>query len=117
MPREAPAPSEVQPYRADRYVPPTQVTTLPRPVGECRPPTDEYPQAALRLGVEGLVVLVLTIDERGAIVEARVVEDPGHGLGAASARSVRRHCRFEPARRAGEAVATSFRYRVRYELP
>jgi protein TonB len=107
----------VKPYRSDRYVPPTQVTVLPRPVGECAPPAREYPEAALRLGIEGLVVLVLTVDERGGIADARVVEDPGHGLGPAALASVRRHCRFEPARRGGDAVATSFRFKVRFELP
>jgi len=117
VPREAPEPSEVRPYRSDRYVPPTQVTVLPRPIGECRPPTDEYPEAALRAAVEGLVVLVLTVDETGAIASARVVEDPGHGLGPAAIVSVRRHCKFAPARRGGEPVATSFRYKVRFELP
>ncbi|HET7825144.1 MAG TPA: energy transducer TonB [Anaeromyxobacter sp.] len=117
MPKAAPDPGEVKPYRSERYVPPTEVTVLPRPVGECRPPNDEYPKDALRLGIEGVVVLVLTVDEKGAIADARVVEDPGHGLGAAAARSVRAHCRFEPARRGGEAVATSFRFKVRFELP
>jgi protein TonB len=117
MPRTAPDPSEVRPYRSDRYVAPTQVTSLPRPIGECRPPTDEYPEAALRLGLEGVVVLVLTIDETGAIADVRVVQDPGHGLGDAAAGSVRRHCRFEPARRGDDRVATSFRFKVRFELP
>ncbi len=117
LPRTAPEPSEVKPYRSDKYVPPTQVTVLPRPIGECAPPAQEYPEAALRLGIEGLVVLVLTVDEKGAIADGRVVEDPGHGLGPAALASVRRHCRFEPARRGGEAVATSFRYKVRFELP
>ena len=117
MPRTAPDPSEVKPYRSDRYVPPTQVTVLPRPIGECRPPKEEYPQAALRLGIEGVVVLVLTIDETGAIAEARVVEDPGHGLGEAARRSIRTHCRFEAGRRGAEPVATSIRYKVHFELP
>ena len=62
-------------------------------------------------------MLVLTIDEEGAIAGARVVEDPGHGLGEAAVRSVRTHCRFEPARRGGDPVATSFRFKVRFELP
>jgi protein TonB len=117
MPRTAPDPEEVKPYRSERYVPPTQVTVLPRPIGECRPPTDEYPEAALRLGIEGLVVLSLAIDERGGIADARVIEDPGHGLGEAAVRTLRKYCRFEPARRGGEAVATTLRYKVRFELP
>jgi protein TonB len=117
LPGEAPAPSAVEPYRSERYVPPTQVSVLPRPIGECRPPGDEYPAAALRLGVEGRVVLALTIDETGAITAARVVGDPGHGLGEAALRTVRRHCRFEPARRGGEAVATTIPFKVVFELP
>jgi periplasmic protein TonB len=117
LPRTAPAPSEVAPYRSERYVPPTRVTVLPRPIGECRPGADAYPEAARRLGLEGVVVLALTIDETGAVAEARVLEDPGHGFGAAAARSVRRDCRFAPARRDGEPVATSVRYTVRFLLP
>jgi protein TonB len=117
LPRTAPDPADVKPYRSERYVPPTQVTVLPRPVGDCRPPADEYPAAAQRLGIEGLVVLVLTIDETGAISDARVVDDPGHGLGPAALATIRRHCRFEPARRGTEPVATSLKFKVRFELP
>ncbi len=117
VPRTAPAPSDVKPYRSDKYVPPTQVTVLPRPIGDCVLPAKEYPEGASRLGIEGVVVLVVTVDETGKIAEARVVEDPGHGLGPAAAAGIRRHCRFEPARRGADAVATSFRYRVRFELP
>jgi len=117
VPRTAPPPSEVKPYRSEKYVPPTQVTVLPRPVGECAVPPSEYPEEASRLGFEGVVVLSLTVDEAGQIVEARVVEDPGHGLGTAASASIRRHCRFEPARRGGDAVATTLRFKVRFELP
>jgi protein TonB len=117
MPRTAPDPADVKPYRAERYVPPTQVTVLPKAIGECSPPADEYPDEARTLGIEGVVVMMLSVDETGAIADARVVEDPGHGLGAAAITSVKRHCKFEPAQRGGEKVATTLRYKVRYELP
>jgi protein TonB len=117
MPRAAPDPAEVKPYRSEKYVPPTQVTVLPKLVGPCRPPSSEYPEAALRLGIEGVVVLVLTVDEKGSIADGYVVEDPGHGLGPSALASVRRHCRFEPARKGSEPVATRFRFPFRYELP
>jgi protein TonB len=117
MPKVAPPPAEVKPYRSERYVPPTQVTVLPRPIGECVVPPSEYPAEASRLQKEGVVVLVLTVDERSTIADVRVVEDPGYGLGPAAAASVRRHCRFEAARRGDEPVATSFRFKVRFELP
>jgi protein TonB len=107
----------VKPYRSEHYVPPTQVTVLPRPIGECVVPPSEYPAEAARVQKEGVVVLVLTVDEKSTITEVSVVEDPGFGLGAAAAASVRRHCRFEAARRGDEPVATSFRFKVRFELP
>jgi len=116
-PRGAPDPADAAPYRSERYVPPTQVNVLPRQVGECRPRSDEYPEAALRLGLEGRVVLSLTIDEKGAIAAARIVEDPGHGFGEAALRTVRRHCRFEPARRGADAVATTIPFKVYFEQP
>jgi protein TonB len=117
-PRTAPDPADVKPYRAEKYVPPTQVTVLPKPIGECLVPPGEYPDEARRLEFEGTVVLVVSIDEHGAVTDARVVEDPGHGLGPAAAASFRRHCgRWEPARKGGDAVATSFRYKFRFELP
>jgi protein TonB len=115
-PRTAPHPEEVAAYRAERYVPPTQVTVLPRPLG-CEIPRDEYPPDANRAGFEGRVVLRLVVDAEGRVADAAVVEDPGHGLGAAAIRSVKAHCRFEPARRGGDAVSTSLRYTVRYEAP
>ena len=116
LPRTAPEPEDAQAYRSERYVPPAQVTVLPRPIS-CEIPQAEYPEAARRAGVEGRVVLTLVVDEAGRVAEAKVVEAPGHGLGEAAVAGVKRHCRFEPARRGEERVATRLRYTVRYELP
>ena len=115
MPRTAPSPAEVKPYRSEKYVPPTQVTVLPKPVGDCVLPASDYPAEASRLGIEGVVVLIVTVDEHGEIADARVVEDPGHGLGAAAAAGIRRHCRVEAARRGDDAVPPVLT--VRFELP
>ncbi|BDG03701.1 energy transducer TonB [Anaeromyxobacter oryzae] len=116
MPRTAPDPKEVRPYQAERYAAPDEVTTPARPSGGCSPPDDEYPAEARRAGVEGRVVLRLLVDEHGAVADAVVVEDPGHGFGAAAVASVRRHCRFQPARRGDTPVASWIRYSFRYEL-
>ncbi|HSD22621.1 MAG TPA: energy transducer TonB [Anaeromyxobacter sp.] len=115
LPRTAPEP-DAQAYRSERYVPPAQVTVLPRPI-TCEIPQAEYPEAARRAGVEGRVVLTLVVDEAGRVAEAKVLEAPGHGLGEAAVAGVKRHCRFEPARKGEERVATRLRYTVRYELP
>jgi protein TonB len=119
LPSTAPAPGEARPYRAERYVPPTQVTALPRAEPQCfETSADDYPEEAERLQLEGRVRLSLTIDERGAIAEAKVVEDPGHGFGAAAIAALRRHgCRFSPPRRGADAVTTRIPFTYRFTLP
>jgi periplasmic protein TonB len=116
MPRAAPEPGEVKPYRSERYVPPTEVTTLPQPVATDIPQS-EYPREAQKLGLEGSVLLKLLVDENGRVVDAAVIQDPGHGFGPAAVESAKRRFRFEPARRRDEKVATWIRFTVRYELP
>ncbi|GEJ58611.1 energy transducer TonB [Anaeromyxobacter diazotrophicus] len=114
-PERAEDPAAVKPYRAERYAAPSQVTTLPEPLG-CEIPKAEYPEEARRLGVEGEVRLRLLVDEEGRVREARVVRDPGHGFGAVAARAARAYCRFRPARKDGAAVATEIPYTIRFEL-
>ena len=108
-------PASARPYRGERYAPPSQVTTLPEPLG-CEIPRAEYPEEARRLGVEGEVRLRLVVDEDGRVREARVVRDPGHGFGEVAARAARAYCRFRPARKDGATVATEIPYTIRFEL-
>jgi protein TonB len=116
LPEVAPDPAEVKPYAAEKYVAPTQVTVLPRPVST-EIPRGEYPPDALAQGLEGTVVLKLLVDETGKVAEATAVEDPGHGFAEAAIRVAKRYFRFEPARRGAEPVATWLRFTVRFETP
>ena len=45
-----------------------------------------------------------------------MVSDPGHGLGPQAIRNVTRYCRFRPARRGADAVATQIPYVLHFEL-
>jgi periplasmic protein TonB len=108
-------PSSATPYRSERYAPPSQVTTLPEPLG-CDIPRAEYPEEARRLGIEGEVRLRLVVDEEGRVREARVVRDPGHGFGEVAARAARAYCHFRPARKDGAVVATEIPYTIKFEL-
>lgn len=103
------------PRASERYSPPSQVTSLPEPLG-CDIPKSEYPEEARRLGIEGEVKLQIVIDQQGGVKEARVVRDPGHGFGPVAQRSVKTYCRFRPARKNGETVATEIPYTIRFEL-
>jgi protein TonB len=115
VPPRAQAPGTALPYAAERYVPPTQVTTLPQ-VEQCEPPRDEYPVEARRQQREAEVKLRLVIDEEGRIRDVRALADPGYGFAAAAVESVRRHCRFRPALKDGQRVATEITYTFRYVL-
>jgi protein TonB len=67
-------------------------------------PTVEYPEAALRLGIGGRVVLRIGIDRKGNVKSARVVQKAGYGMDEEALKRIWKH-RFTPARRAnGEAV-------------
>ncbi len=124
-PEDASPPSPKAPVRigishwSEKVVPPTQVTVLPRPLDACyRTSPNDYPEAALRLGIEAAVRLVLTVDETGTIVDARVVQDPGHGLGPAAVASLKRNgCRCAPGRKGDQAVGTRITFTYRFELP
>ncbi len=114
-PERAGDPQAVAPYRAERYASPTEVSSLPVPL-QVAVPDAEYPPEARRMGVEARVRLRLVVDERGRVASARVLSDPGYGLGDAAARVARRYFRFRPALRAGEPVATEIPFTVSFEL-
>jgi protein TonB len=80
-------------------------------------PADEYPQEARAASFEGSVLLKIFIDETGRVREAKVLDDPGHGLGDAAARTALAHFRFKPRRPDGNPVAGWYRFTVTYELP
>jgi protein TonB len=105
-------PAEVAPYTAERYAPPARLSVPPRLL---EAPEVPYPPAARKAGVEGRVTLVLGIGPDGRVVEARVVEDPGAGLGEA-ARAGALRFRFSPALLAGDAVGTEIRFTYTFVL-
>ena len=114
--RVARNPRAAKPYRADRYATAAQLAEAPSVLN--REGVDirrYYPKDALQRGVEGEVVLRLTIDADGSIAEAVVVKDPGEGLGSAALRAVREF-RFAPGKVDGAAVATAIPFVIRFVL-
>jgi protein TonB len=114
-PEKAEDPATAKPYRAEKYVPPTEVTSLPVPI-DVHIPDSEYPEEARRAGFEGAPRIFIVVDAEGRVVSARVLQDPGMGLGEAAVRSALKHFRFKPARRGDEAVVTEIPFTVRFEL-
>jgi len=74
-----------------------------------------YPMAARRFNREGKVVLRLTIDERGALNQVEIVEDPGYGFADAAIEALKKSS-FSPARRDGRPVTSKAILPVRFAL-
>jgi len=104
-PEIAPDPREVRPYAAEGSsppapAPPRSLSAQPRLVEQ---PEVPYPAEARRAGVEGQVKLLLRIDRQGRVISARILAEPGGGLGEA-ARSGALRFRFSPGVLDGEPV-------------
>lgn len=74
-----------------------------------------YPRRAKKLHKSGTVTLMLTIDERGTLVDLAVVKGAGYGFNEESIRAVRQST-FISARRNGKPVACRALLPVRFEL-
>ena len=74
-----------------------------------------YPVFARKLGREGRVVLRLTIDARGNLIDVEVVETAGYGFMEAAVDAVKKST-FLPAKKKGKPVASRALLPVRFTL-
>jgi protein TonB len=102
--------------------PPPKLEPPPKPRGTSRPPkvlnwTDPpYPEQARQQGVEGTVVLQLTVGADGLPGNVRVSRSSGHAaLDEAAIAHVRR-ARFSSALKDGRAVPMPMTFRVKFRL-
>jgi TonB family protein len=75
----------------------------------------KYPLAARQQGREGTVVLRLTIDESGNLVQVEVLASPSDGFAESAVEAVKRST-FAAAQRGGKAVASRAVLPVRFAL-
>jgi len=80
-----------------------------------QPRSLEYTPEARRLGIEGLIVLEIEIDERGRVVDVRIRKGLEDGLDRAVIRTVKTWT-FAPATLAGRAIRSTSIRRARFEL-
>ncbi len=74
-----------------------------------------YPHMARRMNKEGKVILRLTIDEHGRLLNTEVVETAGFGFTEAAVDAVKKST-YRPAKRDGVAVLSRALLPVRFEL-
>ncbi|MEM6296262.1 MAG: TonB family protein [Myxococcota bacterium] len=79
-------------------------------------PSPRYPALAQRKGLEGSVTVRLRVDENGRVTQAVVVKSDPPGVFDDAALGAARLYRFSPARRGGNAVASTLQQTIRFEL-
>jgi len=92
------------------YVPPSSSSTRfsnPKPV---------YPLVARRRGMEGRVLLVVSVSSSGGVLEVKVKKSSGHKILDKAALKTVRKWRFTPAKRGGRSVSADLVVPIRFNL-
>jgi len=74
-----------------------------------------YPLLARRLNKEGRVLLRLTIDERGRLLNVEVIEGAGHGFTESAVEAVRKSS-FLPAKKEGKPIPSKALLPIKFTL-
>ncbi len=74
-----------------------------------------YPEEAQKEGIEGSVILELTIDKTGRVTAAKAVEPVGHGFDEAAEAAALKFV-FEPATRDGQPIVSKIHYQYAFTL-
>lgn len=80
-------------------------------------PGPQYPKAAAWQGVDGTVVLIVSINTEGTVSELEIETSSGNATLDAAALWAARSWRFNPAIRGGEAMPAQVRVPVAFEIP
>lgn len=123
QPERRPAPADLQPSSAStarqqssNSVAQTVGTTPIKPARPISNPNPMYPPGAVQQGLEGRVILSVTIATSGEVIKVTVAESCGHqSLDQAALDAVRRW-RFSPATREGKPVEWTARLPIRFRL-
>lgn len=89
---------------------PSEAIIKPQPINPTLP---AFTEAARNAGVQGKVILELTVNEAGEVTDARVVKGLGYGLDEAALAAAKKY-RFAPATQAGRPVAFKFVLAMRF---
>ena len=75
-----------------------------------------YPGLALRNGVEGKIYVSFTVNPKGEVVDAKIVQGLGSGLDEETLRAINTLPRFIPGKQNGREVSVSFTVPVTYRI-
>ena len=97
------------------FVPEIYIVTRPRVLFEVNS-ADIYPEDAKAMGIEGSVKLSVGLDDKGSVIQVKIVKRAGHGFDEAAVEALKK-CKFSPAiSSAGRAVPYRFEYTYKFQL-
>jgi len=112
--KEAPVQATAASGDPDRLPAPVPEIYISEPAKVTKEVQAVYPPELQRMGIEGLVVAKLYVDENGDVRRVTIVEKAGHGLDE-HARDALKKFKFSPARTSdGKAVPTNIIYKYRF---
>lgn len=76
----------------------------------------KYPIAARKDNKQGTVVIRFVVDEKGNVIQPKIVRDIGGGCGTEALRVVKKMPTFTPGKQRGKAVKVQFNLPVRFKL-
>lgn len=114
LPEDPPAPT-VESTPQQEAEPPGNARVDPVPDPEACP-QPAYPVAALRRGMQGVVTLLVEVDQEGAVTRVRVLESSGHGILDRAAQDGVAAWRFTPATEGGQPVPGAARVPIRFRI-
>ena len=91
-------------------------TVPPRPDSEANNPWPQYPNRARRRGLEGGLILRVTVNIRGAPSDIEVIKTSGHEILDRAAVKAVRNWQFQPAKKGGKPVKASVNLPVNFFL-
>ncbi len=78
--------------------------------------TPEYPPMAVKAGVEGKVILMIVVDERGDVLEATIVTASPPGIFEDAAIAAMLQWKFNPAKQRDQAIKVRLAYPIEFTL-
>jgi protein TonB len=102
------------PNRVASAIPSAGVTLVkPKRLSALQP---DYPSILKAQGVEGNVVVLVSIDEKGQVTRVKILKGSGYDAMDTSAKRAAAKERFSPARRNGEPIAYTLKYTYRFRV-
>lgn len=84
-----------------------------KPFGNTKP---SYPEAPRKMGIEGLVEMIIVVNPEGRVQSIEVVRFTGHPSFAESAKATAKNWRFAPPRSKGKPVKARYKRTIEFRL-